>query len=91
MFPVVHVLALWAIAVAQPVYDILGRNGEFFIAHRTQPVDLLLFAATVSLVLPLILAVPYMLAARWWPRAARGIRWGKRRRPRRARRRAGRS
>ena len=62
--PAAHLLALWAFAVAQPVYDVLGRNGEFFIAHRTQPPDLVLLAVTASLVLPLLLLVLPYLAAR---------------------------
>ena len=29
-----HIAALWAIAVAQPLFDLLGDNPEFFVAHR---------------------------------------------------------
>jgi len=59
--PAAHVLALWAFAVAQPVYDILRQNGEFFIAHRTQPLDLLLLAFAISFALPLFLLLPWIV------------------------------
>ena len=73
LLPVLHLLALWAFAVAQQLYDILRRNGEFFIAHRTQPLDLLLFAAVVSAGLPLIFLLPYLLVASRWPRSGRVV------------------
>jgi hypothetical protein len=43
-----HVLALTAIAVAQPLFDLLGRNAEFFVARGSQPIDIWLM--TVGLV-----------------------------------------
>ena len=61
LLAVVHLLALWALAVAQPLYDVLRRNGDFFIAHRTTPLDLVLFTGLVSIGVPLVLAVPYVL------------------------------
>jgi hypothetical protein len=48
-----HLLVLWAFAVAQPLYDLLGRNPTFFVFHRSRPPDLLLFAFGVSVALPL--------------------------------------
>jgi len=71
--PAVHLLALWAFAVAQPVYDILRQNGEFFIAHRTQPLDLILFTAVVSIGLPLLLVLPCAVLAAVWPRGGRVV------------------
>ena len=49
--------ALWTIAVAQPLFDLLGRSPEFFVAHDTRPGDLL------GLVILLCLAGP----ACWLP------------------------
>ncbi|MBK5298876.1 MAG: sulfatase-like hydrolase/transferase [Vicinamibacteria bacterium] len=69
--PAAHLLALWAFAVAQPLFDILQRNGEFFIAHRTRPFDLMLFVAVVSVGLPLLLVLPVAILAAAWPRAGR--------------------
>jgi len=68
---VAHVLALWAFAVAQPVYDILRQNGEFFIAHRTRPLDLVLFALTISLALPLAVCLPWLACRALSRRAGR--------------------
>jgi len=69
--PAAHLLALWAFAVAQPLYDILQRNGEFFIAHRTQPMDMLMFIGVVSVGLPLVLILPWAVVSWVWPRAGR--------------------
>jgi sulfatase-like protein len=50
----IHLAALWSLVVAQPVYDVLRQNGEFFVAHRVSGVDVLLFVAVVSLVIPVL-------------------------------------
>jgi hypothetical protein len=59
-----HVTALWALAVAQPIYDVLQRNGEFFVAHRATPLDLLVLVFCVSLALPLAAAGLGLLLSR---------------------------
>lgn len=51
--PGLHIFALHAVAVAAPLYGVLRRNREIFVAYRATPVDLLLLAAVVSLLLPL--------------------------------------
>lgn len=38
-----HVAALSALAVAQPVFDVVRRDSEFLVAHRVGRPDLLLF------------------------------------------------
>lgn len=62
---VVHAVGLWAFAVAQPLYDVLRRNPEFFIAHRAGLGDLVLFCLVVSVVAPAAL-VAAVAAATWW-------------------------
>ena len=52
-----HLGGLWTVAVAQPLFDLLGRSPEFFVAHDTRPGDLL------GLVILLCLAGP----ACWLP------------------------
>ena len=52
-----HLAGLWTVAVAQPVFDLLGRSPEFLVAHDTRPGDL------VGLTLLLCLAGP----ACWLP------------------------
>ncbi len=43
---------LWGVAVAHPLYDVLARGVELFIARRSQPIDVLLMAAILSFLLP---------------------------------------
>ena len=35
-----HLAGLWTVAVAQPLFDLLGRSPEFFVAHDTRAGDL---------------------------------------------------
>ena len=50
-----HVFGLSGLAVAQPLYDLLSRHGELFIAHGARPIDLVLMALALSGLLPLAL------------------------------------
>ena len=45
---VLHVVALSGFGVAQPLYDLLGRNPTFFIYRRWQPSDFLLFVHALA-------------------------------------------
>ena len=63
-----HLAGLWALAVAQPLFDLLSRSPEFFVAHDTRPGDLL------GLVVLLCLAGP----ACWLPVLRLGRRLGRR-------------
>lgn len=58
-----HVGGLWALAIAQPVFDLLGGSPEFFVAHRAGLVDVLLLVAFWMLVGPAAL-VGLLAAAR---------------------------
>jgi hypothetical protein len=60
--------ALVALAVAQPLYDLLGRNPEFFVARRAGALDVAILVAGVSFLLPALLACTVGLAARIAPR-----------------------
>jgi hypothetical protein len=48
-----HLLVLASFAIAQPLYDLLGSNAEFFVAHRSDPPDLITLTGLVSLGIPL--------------------------------------
>jgi arylsulfatase A-like enzyme len=50
-----HVAGLWAIAVVQPLLDVLGRAPEFFVAHRAGATDILVLLALLLLAAPLVL------------------------------------
>jgi hypothetical protein len=50
-----HLFLLVGVGVAQPLYDLLGRNPSFFVAHSATAIDLVVFAAIVSVALPVVL------------------------------------
>ena len=66
-----HVSALWAIAVAQPLFDLLARSPEFFTAHRAQGVDILLLTAGLTILGPLVAGALLGIAALWSVRLRR--------------------
>jgi len=51
----IHIVSLWALAVAGPIYDVLRRSAEFFVAYRADRRDVLLFVAVISLAAPTVL------------------------------------
>jgi len=52
-----HLLALFSLAVAQPLLDLLTRHGEFLVVHRFDGGDVLVLLAV------LLVAVPAPLSA----------------------------
>jgi hypothetical protein len=57
-----HLAALWALAVAQPLFDLLGRNAEFFAVRDSTRSDVVVFALGVVLVPPAVLLAVELLA-----------------------------
>jgi hypothetical protein len=47
-----HLAALSAFALAQPIFDILGRNPTFFAVRGSTPTEIVLFALVVTFALP---------------------------------------
>ena len=66
----VHVLALFALAVSYPLLDMLGRSPEFFVAQRLEGRDLWAFVALVSVGVPLVLVLLAWVAGRLGGRTA---------------------
>ena len=66
-----HVSALWAIAVAQPLFDLLARSPEFFTAHRAEGADILLLTAGLTFLGPLIAGALLGVTALWNARLRR--------------------
>src|SRR5918994_946473 len=64
------IAGLWCIAVAQPLLDVLGRAPEFFVAHRSKPLDIWLILAALVVVAPLLLALAVRFISRAIPRLA---------------------
>jgi hypothetical protein len=65
--------ALSAFAVAQPLFDLLADNAEFFVARRSVAGDILVFAFGVTLVPPAAMLVLELLAAAVRPRFRRPL------------------
>lgn len=68
-----HIVVLAAFAFAQPVYDLLGRNAEFLVAHDSTRRDILLLVGLLSVAVPAAIALPGLLMARsgrWFHRLA---------------------
>jgi hypothetical protein len=57
-----HIAGLWALAVAQPLFGLLGANAEFFVAHRAQAADILFLTLILAAIFPLLLACMVWLA-----------------------------
>ena len=69
--PALALIALWAVAVAQPLFDLLARSPEFLVAHQAGRADVVLLAALLSLGAPLGLALLVAAANRAGARAGR--------------------
>lgn len=63
-----HVAGLWAVAVAQPLYDVVSRSPEFFVAHDARPVDLVALVLALGLIGPVACILPIAAARRLGPR-----------------------
>lgn len=64
-----HVAALWAFAMAQPLFDLLGANPEFFVAHRAGSAEILLLTVVLAVVPPSLLTLGVWLIGLLGPRA----------------------
>lgn len=68
-----HVAALWALAVAQPLFDLLGGNAEFFAVRDSTRWDVVVFAVALVLVPPAAYAALVAMAALVGRPLARGL------------------
>ena len=64
-----HVAGLWTVAVAQPIFDVLSRSPEFFVAHDARPGDVLGLVIVLCLVCPAGWAAALRLGRRLGARA----------------------
>jgi hypothetical protein len=60
--PALEILALWALAGAQPALELFGKNAEFFVASHTGAGEIVAFAALVAFGVPLVLIAVELLA-----------------------------
>ncbi len=64
-----HLFALSAAAVAQPLFDVLSRSPEFFVAHRLTPLDIVVVTLLVCVAPPVVILVLGWLVGRGGRRA----------------------
>jgi hypothetical protein len=72
LWALLHLGALWALAVAQPLFDLIRENPDFLAARGLRGFDVVLFAVVTALAPPLILVTVEAAAGL----AAAGLRWG---------------
>ncbi len=68
-----HLAVLAGFAIAQPVYDVLRRSGEFFVAHRTDRTDILLVVVCLSVAVPLLMGLILWVVTRVSERAGAAL------------------
>lgn len=56
-------VALFALGIARPLLDLLGRNAEIFVAHSASGFDVVALAVGLTLLLPLAAAAVVLLAS----------------------------
>lgn len=56
-----HLFVLSGFALAQPLFDSLSTQAEFFVARRSEPMDFVLLAFVLSVLIPGILAIMELL------------------------------
>jgi sulfatase-like protein len=62
-----HLGVLWAFAFQKPLFDILGRNPEFFVVRGNTRGDIVVFALCFTLLPPLAMAATEWVALRFRP------------------------
>src|SRR5829696_5976758 len=55
LLALLHLGALWALAVAQPLFDLIGQNPDFLAARGMRGLEVVRFAVLIALAPPLIL------------------------------------
>ncbi len=70
------ILVLSSFALAQPVFSILAKHPEFFVARQSQPIEILLLVAGLSFAVPLVCILCEAMAWLLGPRSLRLVHGG---------------
>ena len=62
-----HVFALSGFSVAQPIYDLLSRQAEFFVARNSGVTDIIILVVALSIALPAGITGLLLLCRRFAP------------------------
>ena len=68
-----HLAALWAFAFVQPLFDVLGKQAQFFVARGSTTADIVVFALLFTLLPPALLAGLVWVAGRIRPALGEGL------------------
>ena len=71
-----HVFVLWGFAVAQPLFDLLGRHVQFFVAQDARPAEIVALVLMLCFLAPALMVLGELaagLAAPWAGRAVHRI------------------
>ncbi|MFK7734313.1 MAG: sulfatase-like hydrolase/transferase [Pseudomonadales bacterium] len=60
-----QIFSLTAFAIAQPVYNLVGRDAEFFFARQSQANEIVWAVVAISVFLPFAIALPGLLLGKW--------------------------
>jgi uncharacterized membrane protein YGL010W len=61
--------------LAQPLFDLLSRYPEFFVARKSEPIDIILFIVIISVLLPAIAVLFEALAGLFARRIRKAVHW----------------
>lgn len=67
------ILALSSFAFAQPLFDLLSRNAGFFVARKSEPLDIILFVLGLCLIPPTVFVVFESVPSAIWPKFQKEI------------------
>lgn len=62
-----HLAALWAITFVQPLFDLLGKNPDFFVARDNTPGDILILSFAFMFLPPLVMLAVEFIATKIRP------------------------
>src|SRR4030095_3513711 len=69
----VDIFVLTSFAIAEPIFELLSRNVEFFIARRSEPLEIILLVLGLCLFLPALILLLEMLAGALAPKFRRVV------------------
>jgi len=68
-----HIFVLVGFALAQPLFDLLSQNAEFFVARQSEPVDVIVLILVLCVLLPALVWLAEVVAGLLGRRARKGV------------------
>ena len=68
-----HLFILFNLAIAQPLFDLLARSAPFFVAERSQPLDIILLVLLLTILMPSLFVVLEVMAGLLSQRLRNGL------------------